>query len=47
VGGRYEVRFWVKDDETQNYNTVYTNSWLRFIALRLSKKCIYYKVYLR
>jgi hypothetical protein len=46
MGGRYEVRFYVKDDEgLQDYNTVYTNSWVEFIKLRITKRVIYYKVY--
>ena len=46
MGGKYEVRYYIKyDSETQkHYETVYTNSWLEFIKLRLTKKVIYYKV---
>ena len=43
MGGKYEVRYYIKyDSETQkHYETVYTNSWLEFIKLRLTKKVIY------
>ena len=48
MGGKYEVRFYIKDDGGwQGYNTVYTNSWVKFMLLRLTKKCIYYKVFVR
>jgi hypothetical protein len=44
MGGRYEVRF--EDAKQLNgYVSVYTNSWFEFMKLRLSKKVIYYKVF--
>ena len=42
MGGKYEIRYY--SDDVQ-YITDYTNSWLRFIRLRLTKKIIYFKVY--
>ena len=42
MGGKYEIRYYNKDAE---YFTEYTNSWFRFIQLRLTKKIIYFKIY--
>lgn len=41
MGGKYEIRYYY---DRYNYETVYTNSWLEYIKLRLTKKVIYYKV---
>jgi len=46
MGGKYEVRYWL-DHPTEDgigYNTVYTNSWLVYMKLRLAKRIIYYCV---
>lgn len=39
--GKYEVRFYF--DKNQ-YKSVKTNSWFKFMKLRLTNKVIYYKV---
>ena len=48
MGGKYEIRFFV-DKKKHNIDTIYTNSWIMFMKLRilckLHKKLIYYKVY--
>lgn len=48
MGGKYEIRFYVKRDvyemPSDKYDTVYTNSWFEFIKIRLTKNIIYYKV---
>lgn len=41
MGGKYEIRY-EKDGEIHN---VYTNSWWRFMRMRLKRNVIYYKVY--
>lgn len=43
MGGKYEVRYY-DDSELYGYTTVYTNSWIEFMRLRITKKLIYYKV---
>jgi hypothetical protein len=43
MGGKYEVRFYTSNEQSEHI-TVYTNSWLEFIKLRITKKVIYYKV---
>jgi hypothetical protein len=45
MGGKYEIRFYDKNDDIYGYTTIYTNSWFEFMKLRLTKKLIYYKVY--
>lgn len=40
MGGKYEVRYYTKE----HYTSEFTNSWFRFMKLRLTKKVIYYKV---
>lgn len=47
MGGRYEIRFYSNTKLARangGYETVYTNSFIEFIELRLTKKLIYYKV---
>jgi hypothetical protein len=46
MGGKYEIRYYLYKDPTTNWSfeTIYTNSWIEFIKLRLTKKIIYYKV---
>lgn len=45
MGGKYEIRFYDSGKERLGYWDVYTNSWFKFMKLRLTKKLIYYKVY--
>ena len=45
MGGKYEIRYQDKDDDLKGYTTVYTNSWIEFIWLRMTENIIYYKVY--
>ena len=40
MGGKYEIRYYTKE----HYTSEFTNSWFRFMKLRLTKKVIYYKV---
>ena len=42
MGGKYEVRYYT--DDSGNYGSDYTNSWVEFMWLRITKKVIYYKV---
>jgi hypothetical protein len=44
MGGKYEVRYYTPNGLNE-FETEYINSWIRFIWLRISKKLIYYKVY--
>lgn len=45
MGGKYEIRYWLNKGETE-VETLYMNSWLEFMKIKLTKKVIYYKVYL-
>lgn len=45
MGGKYEVRYEDIYNSANGYcTTIYTNSFIEFIKLRLTKKLIYYKV---
>lgn len=48
MGGKYEIRFYSNSDIAKlngGFETIYTNSFIEFIKLRLTKKLIYYKRY--
>lgn len=43
--GKYEIRYEdIYNSANGCYTTIYTNSFIEFIKLRLTKKLIYYKV---
>lgn len=47
MGGKYEVRFYSNSEIAKingGYETIYTNNFIEFIKLRLTKKLIYYIV---
>lgn len=45
MGGKYEIRYEdIYNSANGYYKTIYTNSFLKFIKLRLTKKLIYYKI---
>lgn len=45
MGGKYEIRYEdINNSANGYYTTIYTNSFIEFIKLRLTKKLIYYKV---
>lgn len=49
MGGKYEVRYYSNTDLAQQLNngieTIYTNNWFEFMWVRLTKKVIYYRVF--
>ena len=45
MGGKYEIRYY-DGNQPNGYISAYTNSWFKFIKIRLTKKLIYYKVYM-
>ena len=45
MGGKYEIRYEdIYNSANGYYITEYTNSFWKFIKLRLTKKLIYYKI---
>lgn len=44
MGGKYEVRY-CDTNQPCGAISVYTNNWFEFIKLRLTKKVIYYRVF--
>ena len=46
MGGKYEVRYYLPGnvDDFPNYLTEYTNSFVRFLKLMVTKKVIYFKI---
>lgn len=50
MGGKYEIRYYISRkksfEDWENIGEIYTNSWFEFMKLRLTKKLIYFKVYL-
>lgn len=47
MGGKYEIRFYSNTELARingGYETIYTNSFIEFMKLRLTKKLIYYKI---
>ena len=48
MGGKYEIRFYSNTELAKingGYETIYTNSFLKFIKLRITKKIIYYTIH--
>ncbi len=41
---RYGVRIYCNMGDSSHYRTVYTDSWIEFMWLRISKKIVYYTV---
>lgn len=41
MGGKYEIRYHTSEN---TYATTFTNKWLKFMKLRITKKVIYYTV---
>ena len=48
MGGKYEIRFYSNSELAKingGYETVFTNSFIEMVKIRLSKKLIYFKRY--
>lgn len=45
MGGKYEIRYFdIYNSENGYFTTIYTDSFMKFLKLRLTKRLIYYKI---